>query len=210
LRLYDAEDAMLFLRNHPDEPQGPLMVLSFHGPGAEQRAAEALEVSGGQPGDNALVEHWWTHRNDAVGEFRRVMDGEGLLGPHGIVETIEVSATWTNLRDVYHSMKEALSPHADLVGCHLSHVYGSGACLYFTMGAVTGSDEEARQRLGTWWTEAMRSCLDAGGSISHHHGIGRTKAAWLREELGGWFDVLASVKKTIDPKNIMNPGALGL
>ena len=56
----------------------------------------------------------------------------------------------------------------------------------------------------------MRTCLDAGGSISHHHGIGRVKAPWLEEELAGWFDVLKSVKAAIDPRRIMNPGGLGL
>jgi alkyldihydroxyacetonephosphate synthase len=56
----------------------------------------------------------------------------------------------------------------------------------------------------------MRACLDAGGSISHHHGIGRLKAPWLAEELDGWWEVLAAVKRAVDPKGIMNPGVLGL
>lgn len=210
LRLYDNEDAMLFLRNHPEEPQGPLMVLSFHGHDPEGRADRAVEVSQGDRGNDALVEHWWQHRNDAVTEFRKIMDGRGLLGPHGIVDTIEVSGTWTVLRDLYHSIKEGLSEHADVVGCHLSHVYPDGACLYFTCGSVTASDEEATDKLDVWWETAMRRCLDGGGSISHHHGIGRTKAKWLPEELGGWWDVLKTIKSAIDPQGIMNPGALGL
>jgi alkyldihydroxyacetonephosphate synthase len=210
LRLYDEQDAMLFLRSHPEEPQGPLMLVSFDGAHAAQRIERATLLAGGQPGNEALVQHWWDHRNDAVTEFRKVMQGEGLLGPHGIVDTIEVSASWTRLRNVYHSIKDALSPHADLVGCHLSHVYPTGACLYFTIGAVTSSDDEAKQRLETWWGEAMTNCLREGGSISHHHGIGRTKASWLPEELGGWFTVLKSVKQALDPNNILNPGALGL
>lgn len=210
LRLYDEQDAMLFLRNHPAEPQGPLMVMSFHGAHCAERTEQARRLAGGKEGNDGLVEHWWKHRNDAVVEFRKVMEGEGLLGPHGIVDTIEVSASWTRLRNVYHSIKDALTPHADLVGCHLSHVYPSGACLYFTMGAVASSDEDARQRLETWWSEAMTNCLREGGSISHHHGIGRTKATWLPEELGGWFAVLRSVKQVLDPNNILNPGALGL
>ena len=56
----------------------------------------------------------------------------------------------------------------------------------------------------------MNATLAAGGSISHHHGIGRTKAPWLREELRGWFDVLVAEKHVVDPNEIMNPGALGL
>ena len=56
----------------------------------------------------------------------------------------------------------------------------------------------------------MTACLEAGGSISHHHGIGRRKAQWLPTELGGWWDVLVAVKSSMDPNRIMNPGALGL
>lgn len=210
LRLYDVDDAALFLRNHPDEPQGPLMILTFDGFGCGERAARAVELAAGTPGNDELVTHWWAHRNHAVDEFRKVMAGDGLLGPHGVVDTIEVSATWTALRDLYHSMKGNLGREADLVGCHISHVYPDGACLYFTLASATASDDEASDRLDTWWKVAMETCLANGGSISHHHGIGRTKAPWLKEELGGWLAILKAVKASLDPNNIMNPGALGL
>lgn len=210
VRLYDTEDAALFLRNHPDEQQGPLMITSFDGRDAERRAEEAAQLCGGTLGNPKLVAHWWSHRNLAVQEFRSLMAGEGLLGPHGVVETMEVAGSWSGLRDLYHSMKEELSAVADLVGCHLSHVYVDGACLYFTMGSVCADDDVAAERLAAWWETGMAACLAAGGSISHHHGIGRTKAAWLEAESGGWYEVLKAVKRAIDPRGIMNPGALGL
>ena len=210
VRLYDAEDAAIFLRHHPDEPQGPLLLLSFDGRGAELRANDAAALCGGARGNDALVAHWWEHRNAAVEEFRRLMTGEGLLGPHALVDTMEVAGTWTVLRELYHSMKEGLSSLADIAGCHLSHVYPDGACLYFTLASACENDEEAAAKLEAWWEAGMRACLDAGGSISHHHGIGRVKARWLDEELGGWLDVLRAVKRAIDPRNVMNPGALGL
>ncbi|MDQ3914125.1 MAG: FAD-binding oxidoreductase [Actinomycetota bacterium] len=210
VRLYDAEDAAIFLRHFPDEAPGPLLLLSFEAEGAASRAGTAAERAGGARAGTHLVEHWWAHRNDAVGELRRLMEGEGILGPHALVDTIEVAGTWSVLRGLYHSMKERLSPLADVAGCHLSHVYPDGACLYFTLVAACTDDEEARARLERWWETAMRTCLDAGGSISHHHGIGRVKAPWLEEELGGWLDVLRAVKAAIDPRRVMNPGALGL
>ncbi|MDQ4125383.1 MAG: FAD-binding oxidoreductase, partial [Actinomycetota bacterium] len=210
VRLYDAEDAAIFLRHFlrhfPDEPPGPLLLLSFDG----DRAEAAADLCGGSRGDTSLVEHWWEHRNDAVGEFRRLMAGEGLLGPHALVDTMEVAGTWTVLRGLYHSMKEKLSGLADIAGCHLSHVYPDGACLYFTLASACENDDDARAKLTTWWEAGMRTCLDAGGSISHHHGIGRVKAGWLEEELGGWMEVLRAVKRAVDPRNVMNPGALGL
>ncbi|HEX2058176.1 MAG TPA: FAD-binding oxidoreductase [Actinomycetota bacterium] len=210
VRLYDTEDAAIFLRHHPDEPQGPLLLVSFDGRGAEWRANDAAGLCGGTRGTDALVAHWWEHRNDAVDEFRRLMAGEGLLGPHAVVDTMEVAGTWTVLRGLYHSMKGELGAVADIAGCHLSHVYADGACLYFTLASACEDDDEAAAKLDTWWETGMRACLDAGGSISHHHGIGRVKARWLEEELGGWLEVLRAVKRTIDPHNVMNPGALGL
>jgi alkyldihydroxyacetonephosphate synthase len=210
VRLYDAEDAAIFLRHFPEEMPGPLLLLSFDGDGASARAAGAADLAGGTAGDERLVAHWWEHRNDAVGEFRRLMEGEGLLGPHAVVDTMEVAGTWTVLRDLYHSMKERLSALADVAGCHVSHVYPDGACLYFTLGSACSDDDEAAATLARWWEAGMRTCLDAGGSISHHHGIGRVKAPWLEEELGGWLDVLRAVKAAVDPRGIMNPGALGL
>ena len=210
VRLYDRDDSTLFLRNHPDEDPGPLLLMSFEGGGSEARADAAVVLSGGEPGNDDLVTHWWEHRNDMTEEYIGLMQGEGLVGPHGIVESIEVSGSWTVLRDLYHSMKKALEPHADFVGCHLSHVYPDGACLYFSLGRVAPDEEAAQAAMEGWWDAAMRSCLDAGGSISHHHGIGRSKSPWLRQELGGWWEPLVAIKKALDPNNIMNPGVLGL
>ncbi|MGH2753240.1 MAG: FAD-binding oxidoreductase [Actinomycetota bacterium] len=210
VRLYDAEDAALFLRDHPDAAAGPLLVMSFEGRGAKERAAEAVELMGGSEDDAGLVDHWWKHRNDAVDVYREIMAGQGLLGPHGVVDTMEVSGTWSGLRDLYHAMKEALGSEADLVGCHLSHVYPDGACLYFTMASFCDDDGAAAKRLAAWWETGMRTCLEAGGSISHHHGIGRLKAEWMDAEWQGWREVLRAVKNAIDPNGIMNPGALGL
>lgn len=209
-RLYDREDASIFLLSHPDETQGPLLLLSFSGEGAEQRADDAVRLAEGMPGNETLVDHWWEHRNDAVEAFRRLMAGEGLLGPHGVVDTFEVAGTWSGLRRLYHGLKTELGAVADLVGCHLSHIYPDGACLYFTMGSAADDDDAARAVLERWWQVGLQTCIDEGGAISHHHGIGRVKASHLEDELGGWWPVLKAVKSAIDPKGIMNPGALGL
>ncbi|MEA2433144.1 MAG: alkyldihydroxyacetonephosphate synthase [Actinomycetota bacterium] len=210
VRLYDKEDATIFLRNHPEEEISSLLLMSFEGEGAESRAKRAVDLSGGRTGNDALVAHWWAHRNDAVDEYTKLMAGEGILGPHALVDTLEVAGSWTVLRDLYHSMKEALGMVADVVGCHLSHIYPDGACLYFTIASACADDDAAFDALERWWGTGMNTCLEAGGTISHHHGIGRRKAKWLDQELGGWLEILAAVKSAIDPNGIMNPGALGL
>jgi alkyldihydroxyacetonephosphate synthase len=210
MRLYDHDDAALLLRSFDDPDTSPVLLLTFQGPGADDRAQAARELAGGTAGDEKVVEHWWEHRNDAVDEFQVLMAGEGILGPHAVVDTMEVSASWTRLREVYHSIKDALGPLTDFVGCHLSHAYPDGACLYFTMAAACDDDDAARSRHEGWWATGMATCLAAGGSISHHHGIGRMKAPWLEREMGGWMEVLRAVKRAVDPHGIMNPGALGL
>ena len=211
VRLYDPEDAAIFLRNHPDEPEGPLLLLSFEGSRADDRADIAVELSRGTPGNQELVTHWWEHRNDAVDEYRTLMRGQGVLGPHAVVDTIEVAGTWSVLRDLYHAMKKSLDGAADIVGCHLSHVYPDGACLYFTLASAASNEDTATELHARWWETAMHTCLDSGGSISHHHGIGRVKAPWMRQELGdAAFELLRSIKGALDPNRIMNPGVLGL
>ena len=211
IRLYDRDDAEIFLRNHPDEPRDPFLILSFEGFDAHARLEEAFRLARGEKGNDALVDHWWNHRNDIADEYRKLMAGEGVLGPHAIVESIEVSARWSNLRDVYHSMSEALKKSADIVGCHVSHPYVDGACLYFSIASAScGSDDEAERLLDEWWDIAMSNCVENGGSIGHHHGIGRRRAKWFPDELDGWWDVLVAVKKAVDPYGLMNPGAMGL
>jgi alkyldihydroxyacetonephosphate synthase len=210
MRLYDRDDATLLLMRVEGAEPSCLMLLTFDGTRASTRARLALELAGGEKYDTSLVEHWWAHRNDAVDDLQVVMAGEGILGPHALVDTMEVSGTWSDLRALYHSVKEGLQGHADFVGCHLSHAYTDGACLYFTMASACEDDTSARARHRMWWTTGMEACLAAGGSISHHHGIGRLKVPWIERELGGWWDVLRAVKKAVDPKGIMNPGVLGL
>ena len=58
------------------------------------------------------------------------------------------------------------------------------------------------------WNAAMEATLAAGGTISHHHGIGRVRREWLARELGSAYPLLASIRRALDPLGIMNPGAL--
>ena len=83
--------------------------------------------------------------------------------------------------------------------------------------ADAGSDGDGNG-LGQWvdryyrqaWDEVTRATLDAGGAISHHHGIGLNRARFLPGALGSAFAVLTAVKDALDPHGILNPGKLGL
>ncbi|HLL85945.1 MAG TPA: FAD-linked oxidase C-terminal domain-containing protein, partial [Thermoleophilaceae bacterium] len=95
-----------------------------------------------------------------------------------------------------------------LVGCHASHVYRSGASLYFTVLARQRRGGELEQ-----WREAKAAAseaiVSAGGTITHHHAVGRAHVPWLEHEVGELgLATMRAVKDRLDPAGIMNPGKL--
>jgi alkyldihydroxyacetonephosphate synthase len=150
------------------------------------------------------------HRND--------VSALPALVRHGIVlDTIEIAARWSALPAIYDDAVAALLAVDGMIAAsaHQSHAYTDGACLYLTWAArmpegaaIGGSEAEAIYTRA--WDEVIRITLNHGGALSHHHGIGLNRARFMRPALGGAFDVLASVKTTLDPRGILNPGKLGL
>ena len=125
------------------------------------------------------------------------------------VDTMEVSASWERLMDLYESVREAISPHA-LVMAHFSHAYPEGCSIYFTFSAHADGHKQAERLYDAIWRDGMAATLRAGGTISHHHGIGLLKSQWMAEEHREGMNILSALKKTLDPDGIMNPGKLGL
>lgn len=128
-----------------------------------------------------------------------------------IFDTIEVSVMWDNSLKLYTSMISSMKSIKGVImaSAHASHFYPQGVCFYFTF-AGTPVDTTPDEFYTSVWDAAMKSCIEAGGSISHHHGIGLMRASWLPKELGESFNILKRIKKDLDPKNIMNPGKMGL
>jgi alkyldihydroxyacetonephosphate synthase len=95
------------------------------------------------------------------------------------------------------------------VACHLSHLYPSGSSLYFTFLIGGADDHEAETSYRTAWQQAASCCAEAGGTITHHHGVGRLKAPFLENELGETgTGVLTRIRAALDPAGIMNPKGL--
>ena len=107
------------------------------------------------------------------------------------------------------ALRESLSALGapPVVVCHISHVYASGASLYFTVACAQLDDPIAQWRSAK--AAAGDAILAAGGSITHHHGVGRDHVEWYAREIGelGVGD-LAAVKRRLDPQGILNPGIL--
>jgi alkyldihydroxyacetonephosphate synthase len=92
---------------------------------------------------------------------------------------------------------------------HQSHAYTDGACLYFTFAGAPEHGDRDRFYVDAW-DAAQRAALDAGASLSHHHGVGMNRARFMREALGEGLDVVQAIKDALDPTGILNPGKLGL
>ena len=137
-----------------------------------------------------------------------------LLDRGVLVETLETATSWSNLLAVHSGVREALTGALAARGaqarvmCHVSHLYRSGASLYFTFLARQEEGAELDQ-----WRAAKTAACDAivrgGATITHHHAIGRDHTPWMRAEVGELgLDLLREAKERLDPAGIMNPGKL--
>ena len=130
-----------------------------------------------------------------------------MLAAGAFVDTMEVAAPWSSLHGLHAAVREALGEEAFVVA-HFSHAYPDGASIYFTFAGAARDDEEALERYDRAWQRALRAAVRAGGVLSHHHGVGRSKAPVLRREQGEAVEVVARLKAVLDPRGVLNPGVL--
>ncbi|MEJ2718840.1 MAG: FAD-binding oxidoreductase [Deltaproteobacteria bacterium] len=132
------------------------------------------------------------------------------LNDFGImIDTLESSVTWDNLHNLHNCVREYIERRPRTICMtHASHFYPQGTNLYFIfIGKMKDLAEYREFQAGI-----IDQILKHGGSLSHHHGIGKMIAPWIEEHLGTvQMDVLRSLKRHFDPHTIMNPGGtLGL
>jgi alkyldihydroxyacetonephosphate synthase len=169
-------------------------------------ATRALRAAGGTAEPRAGES--WEH-----GRYRGPYLRDALLDAGALVETLETVTFWSSVPDLYAAVSNALRESLTAAGtppvilCHVSHVYPTGASLYFTVACAQAEDPVAQ------WLAAKAAASDAilaaGGSITHHHGVGTDHRDWYAREIGELgIEVLRAVKATLDPAGIMNPGVL--
>lgn len=191
--------------------KGASIVTVYEGDDIEHRrsrTAEILKAVGGTSSGESDAESWLEGRFD--GPYLR----DALLDAGVFCETLETATVWSalsGLRDaVTRTIKAAFAAEGDAkcsVMCHISHVYPTGASLYFTIVAGVRGDQ-----LAVWERVKARvngAIIDAGGTISHHHAVGRDHAPWLAQEIGETgVRILSAIKRELDPQGILNPGAV--
>jgi alkyldihydroxyacetonephosphate synthase len=134
--------------------------------------------------------------------------GEAISDYDIIMDTVETPVKWDNLHHIHDTvMAYARSVPGTTCFGHMSHFYPYGSNLYFIFGIKGSVQDYVNYRTGL--VDAM---VKAGGSPSHHHGVGRLMHQWIEKFLGKEeMDVLRALKRHFDPNNIMNPGyQLGL
>lgn len=233
----EAETELMFAARHPSTGlarlvQAPIkawlrargyarpaaLVLGFEGPDRPTRALRrgALRIlrrHGGVDLGRGPGESWKRSRYDVPYLRDFVMD-------HGAVaDSFETAVSWSGAWDLYTSVdrvfRESIERHAGrpgYLGCHISHLYDTGACVYFTFATATAADPTPQHRIDAYTAikaDVTRAFLDAGGALSHHHAVGREHRPWLREEVGEvGVRSLRALKRELDPAGILNPGAL--
>jgi alkyldihydroxyacetonephosphate synthase len=178
---------------------GCLLVLGWEGR-LGRRATGPLRAAGGVYVGRRAGAAWLASR--FAGPHLR----DDLLDRGVMVETLETATSWSGLAGLHRAVRAALE--GAQVGCHVSHLYPAGASLYVTVLARQDGDDPAAQWRG-YKSAASEAILDAGGTITHHHGIGREHAPYLSREDGALgVEVLRAVKERVDPAGVMNPGKL--
>lgn len=131
-----------------------------------------------------------------------------------VIETFETAITWDRFEAFHKAVKEATRKAvrevcgAGLVTCRLTHVYPDGAAPYFTVVAPAKRGSELAQ-----WdaikAAATEVVLAEGGTVTHHHAVGRDfRPFYAAERPEGFARALEAAKEALDPAGILNPGVL--
>jgi alkyldihydroxyacetonephosphate synthase len=194
---------------------GAMLLLVFEGSGEKPaRDAEAARrlVEGATRAKyegEGPAQKWLKHRYSV--SYRQAP----VFASGAFSDTMEVATTWSRLGALYDGVRRALGEHV-FVMAHFSHAYPDGCCIYFSFA---GSAAPGEGQGGDWdaacestydraWRAALKAAVDAGATLAHHHGVGRSKAPRLRDELGVGVDVVRALQRAFDPKGILNPGNL--
>ncbi|WP_335998906.1 FAD-binding oxidoreductase [Halorientalis halophila] len=182
------------------------------GPRYEGPHRDDAEAGGSDGGDE-------DDENDDAGEWRSAFfeapyKFNALVSMGVIVDTFESAVTWDQFDRLHAEITEQVTATmqeecgAGFLSCRFTHVYPDGPAPYYTLLAPADVGRELEQ-----WREIKATASDVieeyGGTITHHHAVGRTHREWYEAESPDEFrDALRAAKERLDPEGIMNPGAL--
>jgi alkyldihydroxyacetonephosphate synthase len=216
-RAYSPEDARQHFAHFANGKS--VVILVAEGPkGVADATADAIEELFGQyPHERVethLIEAWFDNLNwgqDKIDAEKETMLREAQLG-----YTTEISVDWSRVGALYDAIMTRIRtefPRAGdltMLGAHSSHSYQTGTNLYFVYDyAITC---EPREEINEYHIPLnaiiVEESLRLGGSMVHHHGIGKYRTPWTKQEHGSAYPILATLKSAFDPNGIMNAGTI--
>jgi alkyldihydroxyacetonephosphate synthase len=216
-RLYSPEDA----RQHfAGFYQGKnVVVLVAEGPkGIVDATAEAIEeIFAGYPHervDSGLIQQWFGNLN--WGQDKIDAEKADMLDNARLGYTTEVSVDWSRVSDLFDAVMRRIRsefPRArdlTMLGAHSSHSYQTGTNLYFVYDyAIRCSPRDEIEVYHKPLNAIIVSeALRMGGSMVHHHGIGKYRTPWVQQEHGSAYYLLSTLKHAFDPDGVMNAGTI--
>lgn len=165
--------------------------------------------------DSELIEEWFNHLNwsqkDIDDEYEGMVENDSHAG-----FTTEISADWETIPQIYDNVinriKEEFPRAHDLtlLGGHSSHSYINGTNMYFVYNYQINCAPEDEMRIYHHPIQAIivEETLKLNGSMCHHHGIGKFRNEWTKQEHGSAYFMLEKLKEAFDPNGIMNFGTI--
>ena len=216
-RLYSEEDAAQYFGDVHENKC--VLIFICEGPkGIVTATIEEIDrVLGVHPHtkiEPGRVFRWFDHLNwgpEQIAAERETMLTEGWLG-----YTTEISANWSDVGEIYHAVINRICnefPYADditMLGAHSSHSYQTGTNLYFVYDYKINCppEEEITKYHIPLNAIIVEEALRRGGSMVHHHGIGKYRAEWTEREHGSAYYMLRTLKDAFDPNDVMNKGTI--
>jgi len=165
-----------------------------------------------QPVEAKLIERWFANLNwDPVNLAEEKTE---IMETKNICNTTEISGNWSIINGIYETCMQRVRdeiPDLTLLGGHSSHSYLNGTNLYFVYfyNVVDCKPEEELTKYHLPIKKiVVEETIKAGGSMCHHHGVGKHRTPWIEDEYGSSYYILKTLKKAFDPNNVMNPGTI--
>jgi len=216
-RVYSPEDA----RQHfADFYRGrSVVVLVAEGPeGITAATAEAVEeLFAARPHERVSatrIQHWFENLN--WGQDQIDAEKADMLRNSRLGYTTEVSVDWSRVSDLFDAVMGRIrrefprTGDLTMLGAHSSHSYQTGTNLYFVYDYTINCSprEEIEVYHKPLNAIIVEEALRAGGSMVHHHGIGKYRTPWVRQEHGSAYYLLSALKHAFDPHGVMNAGTI--
>jgi FAD/FMN-containing dehydrogenase len=216
-RAYSPEDA----RQHfADFYQGrSVVVFVAEGPkGIVEATAEAIEkLFAGRPHqrvESRRIQRWFENLN--WGQDKIDAEKAAMLEHSHLGYTTEVSVNWSGVSELYDAVMARIRsefPRAGdltMLGAHSSHSYQTGTNLYFVYDYTISCSprEEIEVYHQPLNAIIVEEALRLGGSMVHHHGVGKYRTPWVKQEHGSAYYLLSTLKHAFDPHGVMNAGTI--